>query len=133
MTRERTVVALEAIVLKSTFFVKLKSIKLWPKFDGDADGTGCLLSANHLVAVVLGGQDSERGLNGDTTTETEHQVERGLLLDVVVGQRAAVLELLAGEDQTLLIRRDALLVLDLGLDILDGVRRLDLQGDGLTS
>ena len=56
-----------------------------------------------------------------TTTEAQHQVERRLLLDVVVGQRAAVLELLASEDQALLVRRDALLVLDLGLDVLDRV------------
>jgi hypothetical protein len=34
-------------------------------------------------------------------------VESGLLLDVVVGQGAAVLQLLPGEDQTLLVRRDA--------------------------
>ena len=46
-------------------------------------------------------------------------MERGLLLDVVVGERAAVLELLAGEDQALLVRRDALLVLDLSLDVVD--------------
>jgi len=65
-----------------------------------------------------------------TTTETEDKVEGGLLLDVVVGEGAAVLELLSGEDETLLIRRDALLVLDLGLDIVDGVRRLHLKGDG---
>ena len=64
--------------------------------------------------------------------QTQHQVERALLLDVVVRQRATVLELLAGEDQALLVRRDALLVLDLGLDVLDAVRRLDLEGDGLT-
>jgi hypothetical protein len=38
-------------------------------------------------------------------------VEGRLLLDVVVGKGAAVLELLAGEDQALLVRRDALLVL----------------------
>jgi hypothetical protein len=38
-------------------------------------------------------------------------MESGLLLDVVVSQGAAVLQLLAGEDQTLLIRRDSLLVL----------------------
>jgi hypothetical protein len=44
-------------------------------------------------------------------------VESGLLLDVVVGKGAAVLELLAGEDQALLVRGNALLVLDLGLDI----------------
>jgi len=59
-------------------------------------------------------------------------VERRLLLDVVVGQRAAVLQLLASEDQALLVGRDALLVLDLGLDVLDRVRRLDLERDRLT-
>ena len=55
-----------------------------------------------------------------------------LLLDVVVGERPAVLELLAGEDEPLLIRRDALLVLDLLLDIIDGVGRLDVERDGLS-
>jgi hypothetical protein len=68
-------------------------------------------------------------------------------LDVVVGERAAVFELLAGEDETLLVGWDALLVwgllgmlggegsrrrtLDLGLHIVDGVRRLHLKGDSL--
>ena len=60
------------------------------------------------------------------------KVKGGLLLDVVVAEGAAVLELLAGEDQALLVGRDALLVLDLGLDIVDRVRGLDLEGDGLT-
>jgi hypothetical protein len=54
------------------------------------------------------------------------------LLDVVVAQSAAILELLAGEDQALLVRGDALLVLDLGLDVVDGVARLDIEGNGLT-
>jgi hypothetical protein len=54
------------------------------------------------------------------------------LLDVVVAQSAAILELLASEDQTLLVRGDALLVLDLGLDVVDGVARLDVEGNGLT-
>lgn len=53
------------------------------------------------------------------------------LLDIVVGQCSAILKLLSGEDQTLLIRGDALLVLDLGLDIVDRVRGLDLKSDGL--
>lgn len=44
------------------------------------------------------------------TAQAQHQVQRALLLDVVVRERAAVLELLAGEDQALLIRWDALLV-----------------------
>ena len=68
-----------------------------------------------------------------SAAQTKDEVQRRLLLDVVVRKRAAVLELLAGEDQTLLVRRDALLVLDLGLHVLDRVVALDLKGDCLTS
>ena len=52
-------------------------------------------------------------------TETKDEVESGLLLDIVIGQGAAILKLLAGEDQALLIRRNAFLILDLGLYIVD--------------
>ena len=55
------------------------------------------------------------------------------LLDVVVAEGAAILELLAGEDQTLLVWGDPLLILDLGLDVLNGVAGLYLEGDGLAS
>ena len=58
-------------------------------------------------------------------------MEGRLLLDVVIGESAAILKLLASENQALLVRRDALLILDLALDIVDGVRGLDLKGDGL--
>ena len=53
------------------------------------------------------------------------------LLDVVVRKGAAVLKLLAGEDQALLVGRDALLVLDFLFHVVDRVRRLDVQRDGL--
>jgi len=58
-------------------------------------------------------------------------MEGRLLLDVIVGKGTAVLELLSSKDQTLLVRGDSLLVLDLALDVVDGVTRLDLKGDGL--
>ena len=103
-------------------------------------------------------------------------MQRGLLLDVVIGQGAPVIQLLPGEDEPLLVRRDAcmqikiqaskavnnvyfgqigrvvnrsnkqekgwkrdqgdngwitFLVLDLGLDVVNGVAALDLQRDGL--
>ena len=61
----------------------------------------------------------------------KHKVQRALLLDVVVAQSPSVLELLAGKDKSLLIRRDSLLILDLGLDIVNGVARLHLKGDRL--
>jgi len=82
--------------------------------------TGVALATDHLVTVVLGRQDAQAGLD-DSSTQTQDQVEGRLLLDVVVRQGAPVLQLLAGEDETLLVRGDALLVLDLGLDVLNGV------------
>ena len=58
-------------------------------------------------------------------------MESALLLDVIVGESAAVFELLAGKDEALLIRRNSLLVLDLGLDVVDSISGLDLKSDGL--
>jgi hypothetical protein len=40
--------------------------------------------------------------------------------------------LLSGEDETLLIRRDTFFVLDFGLDVVNGVRRLYIERDGFT-
>jgi len=66
-----------------------------------------------------------------TSAEFEHKVKGGLLLDVVVLEGAAILELLACEDETLLVWWDSFLVLDLGLHGIDGVAGLNLEGDGL--
>ena len=68
-----------------------------------------------------------------TTTQTQHEVEGGFLLDVVVAQSTAILELLASEDEALLVWGDAFLVLDFGLHVFDGIAGLDLEGDGLSS
>ena len=76
---------------------------------------------------------ARQGLHEDlhATSQAKHQVEGGLLLDVVIRKSAAILQLLASKDQALLIRWDPLLVLDLGLDIINGVTGLDVEGDGL--
>ena len=73
----------------------------------------------------------KRGYDNSYLLETKDKVKSALLLDVVVSESAAVLELLAGEDETLLIRGDALLILDFLLDVVDGVARLNLEGDSL--
>ena len=52
-----------------------------------------------------------------------------LLLDIVIREGPAVFELLASEDEALLVRRNALLVLDLALDVIDSVAGLDFEGD----
>lgn len=44
-----------------------------------------------------------------------------LLLDVVIGEGATVFELFTSEDEALLVWWDALLILDLGLDVVDRV------------
>merc|ERR1719187_2966836 len=69
------------------------------------------------------------GLDEDlhATSQTKHQVQGGLLLDVVVGKGPAILKLLASKDETLLVRRDTFLVLNLGLDILNGITGFNLQ------
>lgn len=53
------------------------------------------------------------------------------LLNIVVRKGASVFELLASKDETLLIRGDTFLILNLRFDIVDCVRRFDLQGDRL--
>ena len=58
------------------------------------------------------------GLDEDLhfTTEAEHGTGVGHLLYVVVRESVTILELPASEDQALLVRGDALLVLNLDLD-----------------
>merc|ERR1711872_247715 len=71
--------------------------------------------------------------NLHSSSKSQDQVKGRLLLDVVIGKSSSILELLSGEDQSLLVWWDSLLVLDLSLDILNGIRWLNLQGDSLTS
>ena len=66
-----------------------------------------------------------------STSQPENQVKSRFFLNVVVAQSTSVFKLLSGEDKTLLIRGDSLLILDLGLDIIDGIRWFDIQCDGL--
>jgi len=78
---------------------------------------------------VQGDRLPREGLDEDlhrTTTKTENKMQGGLFLDVVVGESPAIFQLLSSEDQSLLLRRDAFLVLDLGLDVGDRVIWLDV-------
>jgi hypothetical protein len=73
------------------------------------------------------------GLHEDlhSPAQTQYEMQRALLMDVVVRKRAATFQLLAGEDESLMVGRDVFLVLDLGLDVVDRVGGLDLKGDRL--
>merc|ERR1712159_903582 len=63
--------------------------------------------------------------------QTQHEVQSRFLLDVVVRERTTVLELLACEDQALLVWWNALLVLNFGLHVVDRVRGLHIESDRL--
>jgi hypothetical protein len=68
-----------------------------------------------------------------STSQPENQVQSRLLLDVVVAQGSSIFQLLTSKDKSLLVWWDTLLVLDLGLDIINGIRGLDFQSDCLSS
>lgn len=83
-----------------------------------------------LVLALLGGGERLLLALLAAAEEAEAQVQHILLVDAVVRQRGAVLQLLPREDEPLLVRRDALDVLHLGLHGRHRVRRrLDLQRD----
>ena len=97
--------------------------------EGFGHGAGPLhrwVAVQPLVGEVEGGQ-----LQRHASSQAKHQVNGGLLLDAVVGQGAVVLQLLAGKDKAVVLAWDALLLLDLGLQVVDGVRVLNVQCDGL--
>merc|ERR1712121_457812 len=56
-----------------------------------------------------------------------------LLLNVVVGESSTILKLLSSKDETLLVWRNSFFILDLGLNVLNGITGLHLQCDGLAS
>ena len=57
-----------------------------------------------------------------SSSQSKNEMKSRLLLNVVVGEGSTVLELLSGEDESLLVGRNSLLVLDLSLDVFDRVR-----------
>ncbi len=91
-----------------------------PSRDIDVEG-------NSLASQSFDEDDRSAG------SKTEDKMEGGLPLNIVVGERVAILKLLSSEDKSLLIERDTLLVLDLGFEALDGVRGLSFKSDGLAT
>ena len=77
----------------------------WTTYHGSPP---CLGSWPWLLTLSVTGLDVE----GDSLARqgAQHQVEGGLLLDVVIRKGAAILQLLACKDQALLVRWDPLLV-----------------------
>ena len=130
---------LDVVVRKGSSILELltsedKSLLIWRNTFLVLDLGLNVLNSVGWLDIEGDGLTSE-GLDEDlhSTSESEDEMESGLLLDVVVGESSSILELLSSEDESLLVWWDTLLILDLGLDVLDGVGWLDIEGDGLTS
>mmetsp|Transcript_12773 Transcript_12773/g.15377 ORF Transcript_12773/g.15377 Transcript_12773/m.15377 type:complete len:207 (+) Transcript_12773:137-757(+) len=67
-----------------------------------------------------------------STTQTQNKMQGRFLLNIVVAQGTSIFKLFSGKDKTLLIRGDAFLVLNLRFDIIDRVRRFDIERNGFT-
>merc|ERR1712045_176184 len=78
----------------------------------------------HLQGDGLASEGLDKDLH--TSSQSEHKMKSALLLDVVVRESSSILKLLTSKDEPLLVWGNSLLVLDLGLDILNGVRWLHL-------
>merc|ERR1719277_2691828 len=81
---------------------------------------GVTLAADHLVAIVLPRQHSQRWLD-DAPAQAQDEMKSGLLLDIVIAESAAIFELLSCEDETLLVRRDTFFILNFGLHVVNRV------------
>ena len=130
---------LDVVVGKGSSILKLltsedKSLLIWRDTFLILDLGLDVLDGVCWLNIKSDGLTSE-GLDEDlhTTSKSEDEMKSGLLLDVVIGKGSSIFELLTSEDESLLIWRDTFLVLDLGLDVFNGVCWLDIEGDGLTS
>merc|ERR1712001_128837 len=130
---------LDVVVRKSSSILELLSSKdqpllIWRNAFLVLDLSLDVLSAVGRLNLQSDGLASQ-GLDEDlhTSSQSENEMEGRLLLDVVVRKSPTVFQLLSSEDQPLLVWRNAFLVLDLSLDVLDAIRWFDLESDGLAS
>merc|ERR1711904_545932 len=93
----------------------------------------------HVIDCVAGFDIQSDGFPGQSlhkdlhaSTEAKDKMKCGLLLDVIVRKRAAIFQLLSSKNQALLIWRNAFLVLDLRLHVIDRVGGFDIESDGLS-
>jgi hypothetical protein len=129
---------LNIIVGKSSSIFKLlsskdKSLLIWWNSFLILDLGFDILNGVSWLNIKGDGFTSE-GFDEDlhTSSKSENKMESGLFLDVVIGEGSAVFELLTSKDESLLIWWDTFLVLDLGLDIFNGVCWFDIEGDCFT-
>jgi len=70
--------------------------------------------------------------NLHSSSKSENKVKGRLFLNVVIREGAAVFELFAGENESLLVWGDSFFVLDFRFDIFNSVRGFDLEGNSFS-
>ena len=129
---------LDVVVSESTGLIELLSRKDQALLVGGDAFAALDLLLDALDGIVglniecdgLSSEGADEDLLG-AAAEAEDQVEGSLLGNVVISKGALPIELLASENETLLVGRDSLALLNLGLDSLDSVGSLDIDSDGL--
>ncbi len=91
----------------------------------------CITRVCAVAAVVVTSSGVELHVVAEVAAaqQPRHKLQRAALPNAVLGESAAVLQLLARVHQALLVQGRALFVSDSVLDSVDGVCRLDLDGD----
>merc|ERR1712070_789256 len=129
---------LDVVVRKSSSILKLlssedKSLLIWWDTFLVLDLSLDVFNGVSWLNIESDGLTSE-GFDKDlhTTSKSEDEMEGRFLLDVVIRESSSILKLLSSEDKSLLIWRNTFLVLDLSLDVFNGVSWLNIESDGLT-
>ena len=81
------------------------------------------------LMLVLLGSGMRLLLSLSSPMTSQHKVKSGLLLNVVDRQRTSIFQFLSSNDQSLLVRRNSFLILDLGLYIFYRIKELDFERD----
>jgi len=85
----------------------------------------------HIEGNSLSGQRLHKNLHR-TSSQSQHQVQSRFLLDIVIRESSAILQLLSRENESLLLGRDTFFVLNLGLYILNRVIGFHIEGNRLS-
>lgn len=90
---------------------------------GLANGGGAFLERGDHGGII---KNTARDLTM-SAAQPQDQMQRGFFLNVVITEGTTIFELFAGKNQTLLIRWNALLVLNFRFDIVNRVGRFDIE------
>merc|ERR1711937_416380 len=86
--------------------------------------TGFNIQSNSFTSQCL-----HKNLHTTTTSKSKDKMESRFFLDIVICKSSTIFQLLTSENQTLLVRRNTFLVLDLLLDIFNCVTRFNIQSN----